>query len=192
MGHREDLLAGARQCLLEKGYARTTARDLVNASNTNLASIGYHFDSKEDLLNIALLEVFTEWGEKIQEIALKAKGDSALKRLGKALDYFGDDWDENRPYFVAFIEVLSQAEHADELRSKIAEKYDLIRKAMASLISEAVDDRRKPKDFETISSLLIAVNDGLLIQWTLDPDSIMSGKEFVSGMKRLVELLETS
>jgi AcrR family transcriptional regulator len=51
MGHREALLAGARRCLLERGYARTTARDLVAASDTNLASIGYHFGSNEALLN---------------------------------------------------------------------------------------------------------------------------------------------
>ena len=36
MGHREDLLTAARQCLEDKGYARTTARDLVAASGTNL------------------------------------------------------------------------------------------------------------------------------------------------------------
>ena len=40
MSHREDLLAGAVQCLREKGYAHTTARDIVAASGTNLASIG--------------------------------------------------------------------------------------------------------------------------------------------------------
>jgi hypothetical protein len=27
VGHREDLLDGAMQCIYEKGYARTTARD---------------------------------------------------------------------------------------------------------------------------------------------------------------------
>ena len=54
MGHREALLDGARRCLLERGYARTTARDLVAASGTNLASIGYHFGSKEALLNGAM------------------------------------------------------------------------------------------------------------------------------------------
>ena len=50
MGHREDLLEGAKRCLLEKGYGRTTARDLVQASGTNLASIGYHYGSKDALL----------------------------------------------------------------------------------------------------------------------------------------------
>src|SRR6185295_1229331 len=51
MGHREDLLAGAVRCLREKGYAHTTARDIVAASGTNLASIGYHYGSTRALLN---------------------------------------------------------------------------------------------------------------------------------------------
>lgn len=31
MGHREDLLSGAAQCLYEKGFGQTTARDVVAA-----------------------------------------------------------------------------------------------------------------------------------------------------------------
>ena len=63
MGHREDLLAGAKKALLEKGYARTTARDIVAASGTNLGSIGYHYGSTEALMNAAMLSAIEEWGD---------------------------------------------------------------------------------------------------------------------------------
>jgi len=63
MGHKEDLLAGAKKCLREKGYANTTARDIVAASGTNLASIGYHFGSKDALMTQAIVEMLGEWGE---------------------------------------------------------------------------------------------------------------------------------
>src|SRR3979411_357983 len=66
MSHREDLLAGAVRCLREKGYARTTARDIVAASGTNLASIGYHYGSKEALLNQALAQAVGGWGEVLE------------------------------------------------------------------------------------------------------------------------------
>ena len=65
MGHKEDLLDGAKRCLYEKGYARTTARDIVAASGTNLASIGYHYGSKENLLNAALMSATEDFGEAI-------------------------------------------------------------------------------------------------------------------------------
>lgn len=67
MGHREDLLEGAKRCLLEKGYARTTARDIVAASGANLASIGYHYGSKEALLNEAFIAVTEQWGDRVTE-----------------------------------------------------------------------------------------------------------------------------
>ena len=69
MGHKEDLLAAARRCLVTRGYARTTARDLVAESGTNLASIGYHFDSKEALLTQALLDAFMEYTDKVVAMA---------------------------------------------------------------------------------------------------------------------------
>ena len=65
MGHKEELLAAARRCLVTRGYARTTARDLVAESGTNLGSIGYHFGSKDALLAQALDDAFLEYTEKV-------------------------------------------------------------------------------------------------------------------------------
>ena len=52
--HRDALLEAAKRLLRERDYGNITARDLVAASNTNLGSIGYHFGSKEALLNEAI------------------------------------------------------------------------------------------------------------------------------------------
>ena len=68
MGHREDLLAGAVRCLREKGYGRTTARDIVAASGTNLASIGYHYGSTQALLNAAVFQAMEDFGAEIGQV----------------------------------------------------------------------------------------------------------------------------
>src|SRR3712207_8498210 len=81
MGHREKLLAGAKRCLYERGYGRTTARDIVEASGTNLASIGYHFGSKEALLNAAMIEAVGEWGEELER-GLLADADEEADPMG--------------------------------------------------------------------------------------------------------------
>ena len=69
MGHKEDLLAGAKQVLVERGYANATARDIVAASKTNLASIGYHYGSLDTLLTQAMIEMMGEWGSKFEGAA---------------------------------------------------------------------------------------------------------------------------
>ena len=68
MGNKEALLAGAKRCLYEKGYARTTVRDLASAANVSMAAIGYHFGSREALLNTALIEANEEWGETLASV----------------------------------------------------------------------------------------------------------------------------
>src|SRR5215472_17197961 len=55
-GNREDLLAGALECLKTKGWTRTTVRDIAAAAGVNHAAIGYHFGSREALL----IEAFTQ------------------------------------------------------------------------------------------------------------------------------------
>src|SRR3954452_16143012 len=123
MGHREALLAGARQCLEERGYARTTARDIVAASGTNLASIGYHFGSKEALLNEAIGHAFDEWTQQVGEIALAVPDASPLERMAASWVALLDSFERHRPMLVAFIEALAQAERSPELRAQLADFY---------------------------------------------------------------------
>src|SRR5437764_12657272 len=60
-GHREALREAARRLVRDKGLARTTARDLVQASGTNLRSIGYHFGSKDELMAEVIGLISAEW-----------------------------------------------------------------------------------------------------------------------------------
>src|SRR3989440_1136501 len=123
MGHREALLAGARQCLEEKGYARTTARDLVAASGTNLASIGYHFGSKEALLNEAIGEAFEEWTDHLLELAVETAPDSALEQTATSLRAMVDEFASHRNLLLAFVEAVAQAERSPALRAQLASQY---------------------------------------------------------------------
>src|SRR3954454_12009370 len=126
--HRDALLDAAKRLLRERGYARITARDLVAASGTNLASIGYHFGSKEALLNEAIGASFTEWNARILAAAMSEPDESPLGRLMNAWRVMLDDFEAARPIFVAFIEALAQAERSPALREQLAAQYDQLRR----------------------------------------------------------------
>ena len=66
VGNREKLLDGALACLYEKGYARTTARDIASAAGVSLAAIGYHFGTTGALLSEALFRAVQQWGEELE------------------------------------------------------------------------------------------------------------------------------
>ncbi|MFD6160573.1 TetR/AcrR family transcriptional regulator [Nocardia sp. NPDC060256] len=89
MGNREDLLAGARKAVLERGLAKTTARDIAGAAGVSLAAIGYHFGSKDRLITEAIAEgLGGEVGDGM-EAAIRAGGAGRTLRESVAPTWAG-------------------------------------------------------------------------------------------------------
>jgi AcrR family transcriptional regulator len=194
MGHREALLAGAIQCLQEKGYARTTARDLVAASGTNLASIGYHYRSKERLLNLALIESFRGWLYPLLAPAAAPGPETAWERLRDGLIQFLGSLEANRPLVVAFAEAIAQAERNDEVRAQMATFYQETRVAIAAAAAQAFGESGKDRevDFRTVAAIIIAMFDGLMIQFLVDPEHFLDLAQLATSAQTLLDLLEVA
>jgi AcrR family transcriptional regulator len=182
MGHREALLDGARRCLLERGYARTTARDLVAASGTNLASIGYHFGSKEALLNGAMQQCFDEYIEQIARIVFADPGVTPLQRVRASWAALVSTFEQYRPLQVAFVEALAQAERVPQLRSQLADCYERLRATVAEMVRASVDGL-SDATARHVASFLIAVYDGLQVQWLLDPQRAPTADDLMAALE---------
>lgn len=183
-GHRERLLAAAVECLRERGYARTTARDLVAASGTNLASIGYHFGGKDNLLNEAIAEGFRAWTAEVERAAFASGEAGSADRLRISLEATVDRFAELRPFLVAFVEAMPQAVRTPALRQRIAAAYEDVRAAGAEMVGRglAADGIEVTEsDAKTIASVLIAVCDGLMLQWLVDPDRVPTSDQLLGA-----------
>ena len=184
-GNREKLLQGALTCLREKGYARTTARDLAAASGANLASIGYHFGSKEALLNEAMAEGFRAFTADIERSAVMEGSATGPARLERSLATMIDHFDEFRPFLVSFVEAFPQAIRSPELREGMAAAYEEGRAAGADMFVRAVEAdgmTLSREHAETLSSLVTAVCDGLILQWLLDRDGLPSSAQITGAL----------
>jgi AcrR family transcriptional regulator len=191
-GNREKLLKGALQCLREKGYARTTARDLVAASGANLASIGYHFGSKEALLNEALALGFQDWLDEIERATFGGDAANAVERLQRSLSVMIDRFDELQPLLVSFVEAFPQAVRSPELRERLAESYEKDRALGGDMILRAVDAEgmtMSREHAETLASLLTAVCDGFILQWLLQPERVPSSQQVLEALGAAVPVL---
>ena len=98
MGHKEDLLAGAKQVLIERGYSNTTARDVVAASHTNLASIGYHYGSLDKcvavFLNGEAIPAPNERGERVVDDSFLMCFNAFDHKMDFVIpaDWYGEQW----------------------------------------------------------------------------------------------------
>jgi AcrR family transcriptional regulator len=174
--HRDALLAAAKRLLNERDYGNITARDLVAASSTNLGSIGYHFGSKEALLNEAIGEALEEWTDAIGRATQGDPGGTPMERMRNTWRAVIDEFDQVRPYFLAFIEALARSAHSPELAQALAAHYERQRERVAGLLGEELD----PDVARRIATLVIATTDGLLLQSFVDPDHRPRALELVT------------
>ncbi|MEA2475585.1 MAG: hypothetical protein QOE06_3500 [Thermoleophilaceae bacterium] len=182
--HRQQLLDGALECLRTKGYARTTARDIAAAANANLASIGYHFGSKDALLNEAVIAVSEEWARKMEAAAFAGEGASALDRMASSWMAMFDAFEEERPLLVAFVEAMAQAQWSDDLREAMAASYRGLRDTVGDMVSRSFgeDPAAAAADPRVVASYLMAVFDGFVLQWLIDPEDTPNGETLIASL----------
>ncbi|WP_225730109.1 MULTISPECIES: TetR/AcrR family transcriptional regulator [unclassified Nocardia] len=105
MGNREDLLAGARKVIVERGVAKATARDIASAAGVSLAAIGYHFGSKEALITEALAESLgNAIGDGMEALIRDASGMSLLRAFAHLWNEIPKIFRDNRDYMTASME----------------------------------------------------------------------------------------
>jgi AcrR family transcriptional regulator len=183
MGNREALLAGAKRCIAEKGYAHTTARDIVAASGTNLASIGYHFGSKDALLDAAILDWFNDWDGDV-EAALRDQHDgSSADRLAAFLDVVIGNTRAERALAAASLQWIAQIEFSDQIRGKLAETYARARRDFAAMLLGVTVDEVDDDTARAVGSLGLALVNGVVLQALIDPERAPSGRDIAAAVR---------
>jgi AcrR family transcriptional regulator len=189
MGNREDLIAGAKRCLIEKGYARTTARDIAAASGVSLAAIGYHFGSKDALMNQAVYESIGDWADEVER-ALAAEGAfdaEPLRRfesiMGRTIESFGGS---GRGLWAAQLELMSVMGHNEELRAFLAG----VQQDAAVGLSEfflGIDAAQAPERARAAGAVLHALLIGVMVKWFMSPEQAPTAPELAEGLRIIAE-----
>ncbi|MEU4348537.1 TetR/AcrR family transcriptional regulator [Streptomyces sp. NPDC023838] len=187
MGHREDLLEGAKRCLLEKGFARTTARDIVKESGTNLASIGYHYGSKDALLAqayIALVEGVSD--------AFDAPGGTAATEPG-SLERFQEVWsniiatmEQPGSMWHLSMEIIAMGDQLPGVRDHLAKAQREGARGIIPMFMGGVEAEVGDDEVDTLGKFYMTLMMGLIAQWTFDPGTAASGAELTEGLRRLI------
>ncbi|GJF34573.1 TetR family transcriptional regulator [Kitasatospora sp. NE20-6] len=183
MGNREDLLAGAKRCLLEKGYGRTTARDIASAAGVSLAAIGYHYGSKDALLTEALMAAMAEWGDELGRVlGAPDTGTDPQERFVATWDRVLQSFTEHRGLWRVQFEILAQVEHSPELRQILGPAQKEARLGLSAMFQGLPEVPDTPEEL-TRGAFYQALLAGLAAQWALAPDSAPDGAAFLRGLQ---------
>lgn len=186
MGQKDKLLEAAKRSLLTRGHAGTTARDLASDADVSLAAIGYHFGSKDNLLDLAMSEVLEDWAATVMSaVAAPSGGSDVLDQLAAGWKDAIDGFEQYAPLLVAFFDALLRSQDSAAARSRIAAHLAVSRGHVRRVIEARVPGI-PGQDAEAAASFALAVVDGLFVQWLADPDAVPDGATFVAAFRRVL------
>ncbi|MDH6487112.1 TetR/AcrR family transcriptional regulator [Streptomyces sp. SAI-127] len=185
MGHREDLLEGAKRCLLEKGFLRTTARDIVKESGTNLASIGYHYGSKDALLGQAYIALVEDVSFEGGDGFTGAPG--SLERFREVWASIVDTMREPGSLWRLSLEVMGMGDQLPEVRDQLVRAQREGGRGLVAMLMGVPEEEVTDETADTLGRFYLALMTGLIGQWAFDPRSAPDADTLTEGLRQVIE-----
>ncbi|MBK3576551.1 TetR/AcrR family transcriptional regulator [Streptomyces sp. MBT65] len=189
MGHREDLLEGAKRCLLEKGFARTTARDIVKESGTNLASIGYHYGSKDALLAqayLALVEQASDAFDGGGGVGLGGEPGS-LERFRAVFSNIVATMSRPGSMWGLGMEIMTMGDKLPDVRDQLARAQREGGRGMVALMTSVPETDVPDETADSLGAFYMTLITGLIAQWNFDPTSAPDAEQLTEGLRQVLE-----
>ncbi len=182
--NRSSLIEGTLRCLGRLPPERITARAIAEESGANLASIAYHFGSKENLVTEAVIEGLDRWLEDVAKGLADLPSQTPAVRFRRAAEVIETSRQQHAGLARNFVGALAKAQHDPRVRRTLAEGFHRSRRNVASVLGPGRD--RPGRD---AAGLLTALFDGLLFQVLLDPSLGIEGARRIRAWTRLLRVL---
>lgn len=115
-------------------------------------------------------------------------------QLESALSAVIDSFEELRPLVIACVEAIPPAIRSTVLRERLAVGYARGRDSGNQMLTRAFAEHGVglPAALTALPSVIIALCDGLMLQWLVDPTSTPSAAETMDALAALAPLLAPS
>jgi AcrR family transcriptional regulator len=172
---RAAIVQAAIPAFAQQGYRGASLASIAAAVNITQPGLLHHFPTKERLLQAViddLLAVLDERDhancERVHD-ELARGGLSVLDALSALVEHNATTRELVQLFTVLTGEAVSRDHPAHE---HFAERYERVRQDLAGEMrrGQEAGELRRDVDLEVIAQLLVAVLDGLQVQWLLDPE----------------------
>jgi AcrR family transcriptional regulator len=182
--NRSGLVEGTLRCLERLPPERITARAIAKESGANLASISYHFGSKDGLVTEAVIEGLDRWLEEIDRRLDDLESQEPAARYRRAGEVIERSRRRHAGLAKNFLGALAKAQHDPRIRELLAAGFRRTRPNVASLLGLG-DDRAG----EDAAGLVLALFNGMLFQGLIDPGLAIEGDRLERAQARLLRVL---
>jgi len=170
---RIQIIKAAMGEFAKKGFARTTINDIALAAGTGKGTIYEYFETKEEIVHHSFSYLLRMLSPNFEDILLSES--SGRDKLIQILEFYADiDADASTGtielIFDFLAEGLRDGDAGGIVNKEMRNMYTSARKVIADVILEGIEDGslQTPLPPGTLASVMIAIFDGLMVQWLLD------------------------
>jgi AcrR family transcriptional regulator len=151
------------------GYHGTTMDDIAARSGTSKGTLYWYFESKEELFETMVLELFDEaFGEEaLAELARYPTATQKLRALAQSMVAFVQ---EVHGLFNLFLEFWASSSHRDQAAALWMDLLAQYKDMVTQIVEAGIEAGEfHPVDAEALVWALLATYDGLAAYWMLEP-----------------------
>lgn len=176
--NRSELIEGTLRCLGRLPPEEVTARAITQESGANLASIGYHFGTKDALITTAIVEGLDRWLEAIAQRMDVDDEANPSTRILRAIE--AANLRESEGLASNFFAAVARAKHDPDVQRVLTQGFKDARPRVAALLDLGTD-----ADGLGAAGALIAMFHGLVAQTLVDPQLAIENGALIRALGRL-------
>ncbi len=170
---RKNIINVTTRLFASRGYAGTSLDLIAKEAQTSKSSIFWHFENKEDLLFTVVDRAMSEWEIKAGSEIL-AQPDPP-RQMAKLIDLYRE-LAQVRPDTLRLLLglLLETADVNEDVKKRFQRMYRGYRTSIQIVIEEGVAQGhfKRAVPTEHLSAMVLALFDGLFVQWFLDKDAV--------------------
>jgi AcrR family transcriptional regulator len=183
---RERVLQAALRAIASNGYRGSALAAIAADAGLTTAGLLHHFPSKEHLLVAVLAERDRLDGAQFQLAGFQ--GLAALDRLAELVQHNAMVPGLVQAYTVLMGESVGDGHPA---REWFRDRYPRRRANIAAALRAGIESGaiRPEVDCDAVTAEIIAMMDGLQVQWVLNPDQVDMAAvfaDFIAGVRRVI------
>jgi TetR/AcrR family transcriptional regulator, transcriptional repressor of bet genes len=178
---RKSLIQATMRSIAKYGYAGTTIGRICAEAQVSRGLINHHFDTKDELIRQSYKELCDEWVFQSRDLLLEADRDPEERLRAMIRVSFGPALFKPE-YLGIWVGFWSAIGKSPSLKRLNRELYKQDREAFRKIFEEIAAKRGKTIDARRAAISLIALMDGLWLEWCLDSKGFSPGDAMAACM----------
>lgn len=173
---RIEIIEGFFQCVADQGIANSSVRKIATAAGVQPSTLHHYFKNKEEIIEQAV-KVFTDrildqFQQQLNAM-VKRRAVSGREKVDLGLAFIFSQGMINDRHTGFFLECCAASRHNVRIKAMLANLFVRFRQAIIMQLEQIPGfDRLPAARQKLLSSTIVAIHEGIELQWFADPASV--------------------